>query len=189
MTTSKERRRRTQRGVGVVYASAECDLGVVLVARSARGVRAIVLGDTREDAERELRERFPGARREYRDARLTAALAGAVRLVERPGGAFAHALDPDGTPFQLRVWRALREVPPGSTTTYAALARALGAPRAARAVGGACAANPLAVAVPCHRVVRGDGSLSGYRWGLRRKLELLRREAAPAEPFESEPAA
>jgi AraC family transcriptional regulator, regulatory protein of adaptative response / methylated-DNA-[protein]-cysteine methyltransferase len=172
-------------GGGIRYASSECTLGAVLVARTSRGVRAILLGDSRAAVEREARARFPGARKLEDDAELSRALADAARLVDGPGGAFDHALDPGGTEFQRRVWRVLREIPAGSTTTYARLAERLGAPRAARAVGSACGANPLAIAVPCHRVLRADGSLSGYRWGLRRKAELLRREAAAAKTVEA----
>jgi AraC family transcriptional regulator of adaptative response/methylated-DNA-[protein]-cysteine methyltransferase len=179
--------KREASGSSIRYASGASALGEVLVARSPRGVCLILLGDSRASVEREARERFPQARPGRPDARLGAALADAVRFVERPSGNFAHDLDPRGTAFQRRVWQALREVPAGSTVTYAALAARIGAPRAARAVGAACGANPIAVAVPCHRALRGDGSLSGYRWGLRRKAELLRREAAAA--FETEPAA
>jgi len=169
---------RDNAGESIRWASGESELGWVLVARGAGGVRAILLGDTRESVERDARERFPGSRRGGADAELAAAVADAVALVELPSAAFEHELDPRGTPFQRRVWRALLEVPAGATTTYAALAARIGAPRAVRAVGTACGANPIAVAVPCHRALRGDGSLAGYRWGLGRKRELLRRESA-----------
>jgi AraC family transcriptional regulator of adaptative response/methylated-DNA-[protein]-cysteine methyltransferase len=102
----------------------------------------------------------------------------ALELIERPGQGWPQPLDIVGTPFQRRVWKALREIPPGSTTSYAQIAERIGQPGAARAVAGACAANRIAVAIPCHRVVRGDGDLSGYRWGVARKRELLAREAA-----------
>jgi AraC family transcriptional regulator of adaptative response/methylated-DNA-[protein]-cysteine methyltransferase len=175
-------------GASIRYASRATALGEVLVARSGRGVCAILLGGSRRAVAREARKRFPGARPDGADPELTAALADAIRLVERPSSGFRSDLDLRGTPFQLGVWRALRDVPAGATTTYAALAARLRAPRSARAIGAACAANPLAVAVPCHRVLRKDGSLSGYRWGIRRKAELLRREA-DAQVFETEPAA
>ena len=161
---------------GIRYGIGLSALGAVLVARTPKGVCAILLGDSARDVERKMRDRFPGATADASDPELTALVAASVSLVERPGTRFAPALDLCGTPFQRRVWNALREVPAGSTTTYSALAERLGVPRAARAVGGACAANPIAVAVPCHRVLRTDGSLSGYRWGLRRKRELLDRE-------------
>jgi AraC family transcriptional regulator of adaptative response/methylated-DNA-[protein]-cysteine methyltransferase len=161
------------------WAAAPSELGWVLAARDGRGVRAILLGDSRRDVEREIRERFPNARAADSDAALSRLAADAARLVEQPrrAGHFEAALEPLGTPLQRRVWRALREIPAGETTTYAALAARLGLGRAAaRAVGAACGANPIAVAIPCHRVVRADGSLAGYRWGIERKRELLRRE-------------
>jgi AraC family transcriptional regulator, regulatory protein of adaptative response / methylated-DNA-[protein]-cysteine methyltransferase len=165
------------------WGTGRSQLGWVLVASSGRGVCAILLGDTREQVEREARARFPESRRTPANAETAAAVAAAIRIVERPSEAFGRELDPRGTPFQRRVWQALREVPPGSTTTYSELAARIGAPRSARAVGTACGANPVAVAIPCHRARRGDGSLAGYRWGLGRKRELLRREeAAAAEP-------
>jgi len=160
----------------VRYAVGQSELGAVLVARTARGVCAILLGDSASELEVEVRHRFPGAAADASDPELVALAAQSVSLVERPGRSFAPALDLAGTAFQRRVWQALREIPAGSTTTYSALAAGLGAPGAARAVGSACAANPVAVAVPCHRVLRTDGSLSGYRWGLHRKRELLQRE-------------
>ena len=181
----RSKAKREAAGGSIRFASGASALGEVLVARGGRGVCAILLGDSRRVVEGEARERFPGARPDDSDPELAGALADAIRLVERPSEGFARELDPRGTPFQRRVWRALRGVPPGETTTYAALAARLRSPRSARAVAGACAANPLAVAVPCHRVLRGDGSPSGYRWGLRRKAELLRREAS----LETEPAA
>ena len=171
-------------GSRIRYASAPSELGWVLTAHDGRGVRAILLGDSRRDVERELRERFPGAGASgWESAALSSLAEKAARLVERPwlGAGFDAALVPSGTPLQLRVWRALREIPPGETTTYAAVAASLGLARsAARAVGAACGANPIAVAIPCHRVVRADGSLAGYRWGLERKRELLRREREEA---------
>jgi AraC family transcriptional regulator of adaptative response/methylated-DNA-[protein]-cysteine methyltransferase len=169
------------------WATRRSALGWVLVAASERGVCGILLGDTREDVERDARARFPGSRPADANPGIAAAVAAAVRIVERPSEAYGRALDPRGTPFQRRVWRALREVPAGSTTTYAALAARIGAPRSARAVGTACGANPIAVAIPCHRARRGDGALAGYRWGLERKRELLRREAQAASVAESEP--
>jgi AraC family transcriptional regulator of adaptative response/methylated-DNA-[protein]-cysteine methyltransferase len=182
------KRRTRDAAEAIRWTAGRCELGWVLVARSSRGVCAILLGDSRDAVEREARERFPGGRPIDTDVETRGALRAAIALVERPSGRLGRDLDARGTPFQRRVWRALREVPPGTTITYAALASRVGSARSARAVGAACAANPLAVAVPCHRVVRGDGSLSGYRWGLERKAELLRREADAAR-VETEPAA
>jgi AraC family transcriptional regulator of adaptative response/methylated-DNA-[protein]-cysteine methyltransferase len=175
---------RTERADDPIrWAAAPSDLGWVLAARDGRGVRAILLGDSRRDVEREIRERFPNARMGDSDAALSRLAADAARLAEQPwrAGHFEAALEPLGTPFQRRVWRALREIPSGETTTYAALAASLGLGRgSARAIGAACGANPIAIAIPCHRVVRADGSLAGYRWGLERKRELLRREREDA---------
>ncbi|MCK8784863.1 bifunctional DNA-binding transcriptional regulator/O6-methylguanine-DNA methyltransferase Ada [Roseomonas sp. NAR14] len=164
-------------GAEIRYAIGACSLGAVLVASSGRGVCAILLGDEPEALRRDLARRFPRARLVSGDAGYEATVARVVAFVERPGLGLDLPLDLRGTAFQARVWAALREVPAGATVTYAEIARRLGLPRAARAVAGACAANPLAVAVPCHRVVRGDGSLSGYRWGVARKRALLRQEA------------
>lgn len=158
------------------YAVGACALGALLVARSARGLCAILLGDDAAALHAELRRSFPHA--ELLPAADSAALlAPVVALVAAPGGGLDLPLDPRGTPFQQRVWQALGEIPAGSTLSYAALAARLGMPRAVRAVAGACAANRLAVAIPCHRVLRGDGALAGYRWGVARKRALLEREA------------
>jgi AraC family transcriptional regulator of adaptative response/methylated-DNA-[protein]-cysteine methyltransferase len=152
-------------------------LGAVLVAVTARGVCAILLGDSPEALRRQLRERFPRARLVSGDEGLETTVTRVVASIETPGAGLDLPLDIRGTAFQQRVWRALRNVPPGTTTTYGRLARQIGAPSAARAVAGACAANPLAVAIPCHRVVGKDGALTGYRWGLPRKRALLDRES------------
>ena len=154
----------------------QSSLGLVLVAASARGACAILFGDDAASLTRDLRERFPAAMLEE-DARGLAAIATQISvLIESPATASGLPLDARGTPFQRRVWLALREIEAGRTASYAQIAARIGAPKAARAVARACAANPLAVAVPCHRVVRGDGALSGYRWGVQRKRALLRRE-------------
>jgi AraC family transcriptional regulator of adaptative response/methylated-DNA-[protein]-cysteine methyltransferase len=153
-----------------------CSLGAGLVARSEAGVCAILLGNDPEALRRDLRQRFPRARLIEGDAGSEALTAAAVRLVEAPGDGFGLPLDPRGTAFQQRVWRALREIPAGATASYAAVAHRIGAPGEARAVAEACAANAIAVAIPCHRVVRTDGALSGYRWGVARKRALLDRE-------------
>lgn len=157
------------------FAFGETSLGPVLVAGTARGIAAVLLGDDREALLRDLRRRFPKTAL-IGDDRLDGWLAKVVALVEAPAAAPELPLDARGTPFQQRVWRALREIAPGTTASYAQIAARIGLPRATRAVAQACGANPLAVLVPCHRVVRGDGGLSGYRWGVARKRALLALE-------------
>ena len=160
------------------FAVGECSLGSILVARSERGVCAIFLGDDPDALTRELQDRFPRATLIGGDAAFEDVVAKVVGLIEAPGTGVDLPLDVRGTAFQQRVWRALREIPAGSTASYREVARRIGAPRAVRAVAHACAVNPVAVAIPCHRVVRSDGGLAGYRWGVERKRELLEREAA-----------
>jgi len=160
------------------FAVGECSLGSILVARSERGVCAIFLGDDPDALTRELQDRFPRATLIGGDAAFEDVVAKVVGLIEAPGTGVDLPLDVRGTAFQQRVWRALREIPAGSTASYREIARRIGAPRAVRAVAHACAVNPVAVAIPCHRVVRSDGGLAGYRWGVERKRELLEREAA-----------
>ena len=159
------------------FAVGECSLGAILVARSARGVAAIALGDDPDLLVRELQDRFPRARLIGGDADFERVVAAVIGFVEAPGLGLDLPLDVRGTAFQQRVWQALREIPPGATASYAEIARRIGAPKAVRAVAQACGANALAVAIPCHRVVRGDGALSGYRWGVERKRALIEREA------------
>jgi AraC family transcriptional regulator of adaptative response/methylated-DNA-[protein]-cysteine methyltransferase len=159
------------------FAIGECSLGSILVAATARGVCAILLGNDPEELAHDLERRFARARLVGADHAFEHLVAKVVGLVERPRVGVKLPLDIRGTAFQLRVWKALTEVPAGKTTTYTALARSIGAPKAIRAVAQACAANVLAVAIPCHRVVRTDGELSGYRWGVERKQKLLAREA------------
>lgn len=154
----------------------ECSLGSVLVAASARGVCAILLGDDPDELVRDLQNRFSGAMLVEGDLEFEAVVTEVVRFVEAPDRGLDLPLDMRGTAFQERVWRALGEIPPGSTVSYAELAARIGAPKSARAVGRAVGANPLAVAIPCHRVIRNDGMLSGYRWGVERKRTLLERE-------------
>jgi AraC family transcriptional regulator of adaptative response/methylated-DNA-[protein]-cysteine methyltransferase len=160
------------------FAVGECSLGAILVAASERGVCAITLGDDPDALVRELQDRFPKARLIGGDAAFEAWVSRVVGFVEAPHLGLDLPLDIRGTAFQQRVWQALREIPAGSTASYAEIAEKLGTPKAVRAVAQACAANAIAVAIPCHRVVRRDGALSGYRWGVERKRALLEREAA-----------
>jgi AraC family transcriptional regulator of adaptative response/methylated-DNA-[protein]-cysteine methyltransferase len=159
------------------FAVGECSLGSILVAKSERGVCAILLGDDPDALVRDLQDRFPKATLVGGDAQFERLVARVVAFIERPGKGLDLPLDVRGTAFQQRVWQALRGIPAGGTATYAEIARRIGAPESTRAVAQACAANPLAVAIPCHRVVRSDGGLSGYRWGVERKRTLLQREA------------
>lgn len=164
-------------GSQIRFAVGRCLLGEILVAASVRGVCAIALGDDPDVLVRDLQDRFPHAELLGGDAQFERMVARVVGFVEAPRTGLDLPLDVQGTAFQQRVWQALRRIPPGRTATYAEIARRIGAPTAVRAVAGACAANTLAVAIPCHRVVRSDGGLSGYRWGVARKRALLDREA------------
>jgi AraC family transcriptional regulator of adaptative response/methylated-DNA-[protein]-cysteine methyltransferase len=159
------------------YTVLPASLGRVLVAASDAGICAILFGDDASLLLADLRERFPLADLAQDDAGLAEPAARTLLAIELGGDAAGLALDVRGTLFQRRVWDALRDIPAGSTASYAEVARRIGSPRATRAVARACAANALAVLIPCHRVVRGDGSLSGYRWGTERKRALLQREA------------
>jgi AraC family transcriptional regulator, regulatory protein of adaptative response / methylated-DNA-[protein]-cysteine methyltransferase len=160
------------------FAVGECSLGAILVAATERGVCAIALGDDPEELLRDLQDRFPRAELIGGDRDFEQLVAKAVGLVEQPGMRADLPLDIRGTAFQQRVWAALARVPAGQTLSYGELARRVGTPQAVRAVAGACAANKIAVAIPCHRVLRNDGSISGYRWGVERKRALLAREAS-----------
>ena len=168
--------RRGGRAETIRFALGECSLGSILVAATGRGVCAILLGDDPEPLLRELEDRFANARLVGGDEAFEGMVRRAVALVEAPSLGYDLPLDVRGTAFQQRVWQALRDIPPGSTMSYAEVADRIGAPGAARAVARACATNPVAVAIPCHRVVRRDGGLSGYRWGVERKRALLERE-------------
>ncbi|MEX1059508.1 MAG: bifunctional DNA-binding transcriptional regulator/O6-methylguanine-DNA methyltransferase Ada [Methyloceanibacter sp.] len=159
------------------FAIGACSFGSVLVAASGKGVCAILLGDDPEALRHELERQFPRARLIGDDPAFERLASEVVGFVENPRAGFDLPLDIQGTAFQHRVWEALRRIPAGSTASYADIAAAIGAPGSARAVARACASNRLAVAIPCHRVVRSDGSLSGYRWGVERKRALLTREA------------
>ena len=159
------------------FAIGQCSLGAILVASSAKGVAAILIGDDPEALAHDLQDRFPKAHLVGGDAEFETLVAQVVGFVEAPHIGLALPLDVRGTAFQQRVWQALQEIPVGETASYTGIAARIGAPGSVRAVAGACAANTLAVAIPCHRVVRHDGALSGYRWGVERKRELLTREA------------
>ncbi len=173
----------------LTFAVGQCSLGAILVASSAKGVAAILLGDDPAALVRDLEDRFPKARLVGADASYETLVARVVGSVEAPARGLDLPLDVRGTAFQQRVWMALREIPCGHTASYTGIAESIGAPRSVRAVAGACAANALAVAIPCHRVVRSDGNLSGYRWGIERKRELLARESAARDRREPGPAA
>ncbi|WP_404477632.1 bifunctional DNA-binding transcriptional regulator/O6-methylguanine-DNA methyltransferase Ada [Novosphingobium sp. BL-52-GroH] len=160
------------------FAIGETTLGAILVASSAKGVAAILLGDDPDTLARELQDRFPKATLIGADADYEAVIAKVVGFVEAPQVGLDLPLDIRGTAFQQRVWQALREIPLGQTLSYADVATRIGAPSAMRAVAGACAANKLAMAIPCHRVIRNDGALSGYAWGVERKRAILDREHA-----------
>jgi AraC family transcriptional regulator of adaptative response/methylated-DNA-[protein]-cysteine methyltransferase len=159
------------------FAVGECSLGSILVAKSAKGVCAILLGDDPDQLARDLQDRFPRANLIGADARFEKLVAQIVGFVEAPAVGLELPLDVRGTAFQQRVWQALRKIPAGSTASYSDIAQRIGAPKSVRAVAQACAANAIALAIPCHRVVRQDGALSGYRWGVERKRALLEREA------------
>jgi AraC family transcriptional regulator of adaptative response/methylated-DNA-[protein]-cysteine methyltransferase len=162
---------------GMKFAVRDCSLGAILVAASEKGVCAILLGDDADELVRDLRDRFPDADLGGADAAFDDLVAKVVGFVEAPRSGFDLPLDMRGTIFQQRVWRVLRAIPAGKTLSYTDVARRIGAPKAVRAVAQACGANAIAVAIPCHRVVRNDGSLSGYRWGVERKRTLLQKEA------------
>jgi AraC family transcriptional regulator of adaptative response/methylated-DNA-[protein]-cysteine methyltransferase len=162
------------------FAVGQCSLGAILVASSDKGVAAILIGDDPDALARDLQDRFPHAHLVGGDAAYEAQVAQVVGFVETPHVGLDLPLDIRGTAFQQRVWQALREIPTGKTASYADVAARIGSPKSMRAVAAACAANALAVAIPCHRVVRRDGEVSGYRWGVERKRALLEREAQPA---------
>ena len=175
MTASRYRAGGTN--TDIRFAVGESSLGAILVAQSERGVCAILIGDDPDALTRDLQDRFPRAHLIGGDAGFEQLVATVVGFVEAPATGLDLPLDVRGTAFQERVWQALREIPVGETASYTDIARRIGAPTAVRAVAGACAANALAVAIPCHRVVRSDGGLSGYRWGVERKRSLLALES------------
>jgi AraC family transcriptional regulator of adaptative response/methylated-DNA-[protein]-cysteine methyltransferase len=165
-------------GASIRFAVGQCSLGAILVAATDKGVCAIQFGDDPEALVRGLEDRFPKARLTGGDKTFEQLVAKVVGFIEAPSNDFELPLDVRGTAFQQRVWRALRDIPAGSTASYGEIAARIGTPKAVRAVAQACSSNPVAVAIPCHRVVRTDGALSGYRWGIARKRALLEREAA-----------
>ena len=160
------------------FAVGECSLGGFLVAATDKGVCAILLGDDPGTLVRDLQDRFPNAHLSGGDGEFEQVVAKIAGFVEAPQLGFDLPLDLRGTAFQQRVWQALRDIPAGETVSYGKVAARIGSPKAVRAVARACASNVIAVAIPCHRVVRNDGGLSGYRWGVERKLALIEREAA-----------
>lgn len=161
----------------ILFAVGQCSLGAILVAQSRRGVCAILLGDDPDTLVRDLQEQFPKADLVGADRRFEQTIAQVVGFIEAPALGLDLPLDLRGTAFQQRVWQALRDIPLGTTASYAQIAERIGAPKSFRAVAQACGANSLAVAIPCHRVVRSNGELSGYRWGVERKRRLLARES------------
>jgi AraC family transcriptional regulator, regulatory protein of adaptative response / methylated-DNA-[protein]-cysteine methyltransferase len=161
----------------ILFAVGQCSLGAILVAQSVRGVCAILLGDDPDTLVRDLQDQFPKADLVGADRRFEQLIAQVVGFIEAPALGLDLPLDLRGTAFQQRVWQALRDIPLGSTASYAQIAARIGAPKSFRAVAQACGANCLAVAIPCHRVVRSNGELSGYRWGVERKRRLLARES------------
>lgn len=164
------------KGMEIRFALGECSLGTILVAASEKGICAISLGSEPELLLQEFQDRFANADLVPGGKDFDAWVAQVVGFVEAPGAGLSLPLDIRGTAFQQRVWQALTEIPVGTTLSYAELAKRIGSPKAVRAVARACASNSLALAIPCHRVVRGDGTLSGYRWGVERKRALLERE-------------
>jgi AraC family transcriptional regulator of adaptative response/methylated-DNA-[protein]-cysteine methyltransferase len=160
------------------FAVGQTSLGAILVASSTKGVASILLGNDPDALLRELQDRFPKAKLIGADKDYEALVARVVGFIEAPQIGLDLPLDVRGTAFQRRVWQALQEIPVGQTVSYTEIAQRIGSPKAVRAVAGACAANNLAVAIPCHRVVRNDGALSGYAWGVERKKALLDREGA-----------
>jgi AraC family transcriptional regulator, regulatory protein of adaptative response / methylated-DNA-[protein]-cysteine methyltransferase len=165
-------------GETIRFAIAQCSLGAILVASTGKGICAILIGDDPDALARDLQDRFPKADLVGAEADYERVVAAVVGLVEAPEIGLDLPLDVRGTAFQQRVWQVLRSIPAGRTVSYTELAQLVGAPNGARAVASACAANAIAIAIPCHRVVRTDGSLSGYRWGVERKQVLLEREGA-----------
>jgi AraC family transcriptional regulator of adaptative response/methylated-DNA-[protein]-cysteine methyltransferase len=175
MTPSNYRAGGTQ--TDIRFAVGECSLGAILVAQSDRGICAIFLGDNPDSLARDLQDQFPKANLIGGDAGFERLVAKVIGFVEAPALGLDLPLDIRGTAFQRRVWQSLRKIAPGSTASYSDIAKRIGSPNSVRAVAHACGSNILAVAIPCHRVVRNDGALSGYRWGVERKRALIEKEA------------
>jgi AraC family transcriptional regulator of adaptative response/methylated-DNA-[protein]-cysteine methyltransferase len=171
-----KRFQRGGQGSVLRFAIGQCSLGAILVAASGVGIASVALGDDPHLLVRELQDRFPKAKLVGGDKKFEKLVATVIGFVEHPSKGLDLPLDIRGTAFQQRVWQLLRTIPCGETTTYAQIAKRLGEPSSVRAVAGAIAANPIAVAIPCHRVIRTDGSLSGYRWGVERKAALQELE-------------
>ncbi len=179
----KVTKRRLEFGMdrrSIVFGFTETSLGLALAAASSTGICAIFLGDARSSLLLALRRRFPQDELVEGEGDFLVQLSLVASFIEQPRLERKFGLDVQGTDFQRQVWQALRDIPPGSTVSYAQIARRIGRPRSVRAVAGACAANKIAVAIPCHRVLRSDGDISGYRWGVERKRKLLEREAPGA---------
>ncbi|NEX19623.1 methylated-DNA--[protein]-cysteine S-methyltransferase [Thiorhodococcus mannitoliphagus] len=174
---------KAQSADGIRFAVGDCALGAILVGKRARGICAIFLGDDQDSLELQLRGSFPDAQLTPDQGTCARILQQTRHLIEQQGAAIDAPLDIQGTPFQRRVWSALLQIPLGQTRSYGEVATKIGAPKATRAVAQACAANTLAIAIPCHRVIRSDGALSGYRWGVWRKRALLAREAQASPPI------
>jgi AraC family transcriptional regulator of adaptative response/methylated-DNA-[protein]-cysteine methyltransferase len=166
------------KGETIRYTVAESPLGPLLIGATARGICSIVFGDSHEELVAELQAKFPQAETKQMDRELSYAVDAMVRAMGEAPQALQLPLDVRATAFQHRVWRELQAIPRGETRTYSQVAEAIGSPKSVRAVAAACAANPVALAVPCHRVIGKDGSLTGYRWGLERKRTLLQHEGA-----------
>ena len=159
------------------FATAESSLGTILIASSQHGVCSIMLGDDPDNLARELQNRFPESSLINDNIKLKKLVKQVIDYIDQPTTGFNQALDIHGTKFQQRVWQELGDIPVGNTASYSEIAKRIGSPTSARAVARACAANNIAIAIPCHRVVKNDGSLSGYRWGVERKRALLLKEA------------
>ncbi len=173
---TNNQREKKGKGLFIQQASAACELGWVIAAATDAGLCFLALGDEPDDLLGSLEERFPEARISPADETFSANMAKIVDFVDGRSAHCGISLDIQGTPFQQLVWTGLTEIPSGTTLTYSELAERIGRPRSFRAVANACGANPVAVIIPCHRVIRGDGSLGGYRWGIKRKKILLERE-------------
>ena len=171
------RRRAGGAGETIRFALGECSLGAILVGATDKGVCSVLLGDSPEELLQMFQEQFPRAQLVGGEADFDGWVAQVVACIDAPGSELKLPMDIRGTAFQQRVWKALGKIPIGQTVSYAAIAREIGEPKSTRAVAQACGANKLAVLIPCHRVVRSDGGLSGYRWGVERKRALLKREA------------